>query len=322
MSNISLKNNNIELGDILEVVNSLSYGKEEQEKSIEITENGATEVVPDIGKTLSKVTVAVNIESSESGNDVAEERSKWLNRSWTEFSDDKLSAVKDYTFAACTSLTTVNLPVCSKIGNYAFASCSSLTSVNLPDCNEIGYAAFGYCSSLTSIDLPQCTRLGTYAFSSCKSLTTINLPICSYITTYTFQKCSSLISIDLPMCSTTGNYTFQSCSALRTANLPAATSVGNNVFVDCTSLTSVNLVACSSIGTSAFQKCISLTSLTLGYSSVTKLNNINAFNSTPMSVSTLTGSFGSIYVPASLVDAYKSATNWITYADRITAIIE
>jgi hypothetical protein len=39
-----------------------------------------------------------------------------------------------------------------------------------------------------------------------------------------------------------------------------------------------------------------------------------------MSVSTLTGSFGSIYVPASLVDAYKSATNWATYADRITAI--
>jgi hypothetical protein len=39
-----------------------------------------------------------------------------------------------------------------------------------------------------------------------------------------------------------------------------------------------------------------------------------------MSVSTLTGSFGSIYVPASLVDAYKSATNWATYANRITAI--
>lgn len=39
-----------------------------------------------------------------------------------------------------------------------------------------------------------------------------------------------------------------------------------------------------------------------------------------MSVSTLTGSFGSIYVPASLVTRYKAATNWATYADRITAI--
>jgi hypothetical protein len=41
-----------------------------------------------------------------------------------------------------------------------------------------------------------------------------------------------------------------------------------------------------------------------------------------MSDSTLTGAFGSIYVPASLVSAYKSATNWVTYADRITAIPE
>lgn len=39
-----------------------------------------------------------------------------------------------------------------------------------------------------------------------------------------------------------------------------------------------------------------------------------------MSVSTLTGSFGSIYVPASLVNSYKTATNWAKYADRITVI--
>jgi hypothetical protein len=41
-----------------------------------------------------------------------------------------------------------------------------------------------------------------------------------------------------------------------------------------------------------------------------------------MSDSTLTGSFGSIYVPFSLVGAYKTATNWATYADRITFIPE
>jgi hypothetical protein len=41
-----------------------------------------------------------------------------------------------------------------------------------------------------------------------------------------------------------------------------------------------------------------------------------------MSISTLTGTFGSIYVPASLVNAYKSAANWSFYADRITAIVD
>jgi hypothetical protein len=39
-----------------------------------------------------------------------------------------------------------------------------------------------------------------------------------------------------------------------------------------------------------------------------------------MSVSTLTGSFGSIYVPGSLIASYKSATNWATYANRIVAL--
>jgi hypothetical protein len=35
--------------------------KEEQEKTIDVTENGTTEVIPDGGKTLSKVTVNVNV---------------------------------------------------------------------------------------------------------------------------------------------------------------------------------------------------------------------------------------------------------------------
>ena len=62
MKNISLKNNNIELSDILEVVNSLSSGKEEQEKSIEITLNGTQTVIPDDGKTLSKVNITTHVE--------------------------------------------------------------------------------------------------------------------------------------------------------------------------------------------------------------------------------------------------------------------
>lgn len=37
-----------------------------QEKTVEITENGTTEVVPDSGYALSKVTVNTNVESSGS----------------------------------------------------------------------------------------------------------------------------------------------------------------------------------------------------------------------------------------------------------------
>ena len=42
-------------------IGSISTAKEEQEKSVAITENGTTEVLPDDGKALSKVTVTVNV---------------------------------------------------------------------------------------------------------------------------------------------------------------------------------------------------------------------------------------------------------------------
>ena len=39
----------------------ISTSKQEQEKSVEITENGTTEVLPDDGKALSKVTITANV---------------------------------------------------------------------------------------------------------------------------------------------------------------------------------------------------------------------------------------------------------------------
>lgn len=46
----------------------ISGSKEEQEKSVEITENGTTEVLPDDGKALSKVTVTTNVAGSTNTN--------------------------------------------------------------------------------------------------------------------------------------------------------------------------------------------------------------------------------------------------------------
>ena len=61
-------------------------------------------------------------------------------------------------------------------------------------------------------------------------------------------------------------------------------------------------------------------SLYLLGSSLVILSNKNAFSGTPMSLSTYTGSFGSIYVPASLLASYKAATNWTTYSKRFVGV--
>jgi hypothetical protein len=122
---------------------------------------------------------------------------------------------------------------------------------------------------------------------------------------------------------------FRYCTGLTSVSFPVATYIGIKAFQNCTSLTSVNLGSdIPSTGTAtqgridagAFSSCSKLINLTLCYPSVAALSDVTAFLSTPMSLSTLTGSFGSIYVPASLLTAYQSATNWTYFSSRFVGI--
>lgn len=79
----------------------------------------------------------------------------------------------------------------------------------------------------------------------------------------------------------------------------------------CTNLTSVTIPSSvTSIGHNAFRSCSALTSVTVEATTPPRLG-LNVFEST---------NNAPIYVPAESVDAYKAATYWSTYADRIQAI--
>ena len=94
-------------------------------------------------------------------------------------------------FGDCSSLTSVNFPVCTSIGQEAFR-CTSLTSVNFPACTEIGESAFYSCTSLTSVNFPECMYIGSFAFLGCSSLTSVSFPACTDIGIAAFAGCSSL----------------------------------------------------------------------------------------------------------------------------------
>ena len=138
---------------------------------------------------------------------------------------------------------------------------------------------------------------------------------------YVFQGCSSLTTVSFPACTSIGYYAFQGCSSLTTVSFPARTSIGDYAFQGCSSLTTVSFPACTRIGYSAFYQCYRLVSLYITASSVCYLVASSAFKSTPIAgfTSYTGGAYGSIFVPASLVDAYKSAARWSYFADRITA---
>ena len=177
--------------------------------------------------------------------------------------------------------------------------------------------AFMNNKTIQTVNLPYATTVFGYAFNNCTSLTQVSLPVCSYIHLDAFQYCSSLTHIDLPMCGYINHNAFQYCSSLSQVNLPMCGHIDDNAFRNCTSLTHIDLPMCSFIGYWVFKDCSSLSIITIGYSSVCNLFVSNAFNNTPIASGT-----GSIYVPASLVDAYKSADNWSYYSSRIFPISE
>ena len=74
---------------------------------------------------------------------------------------------------------------------------------------------------------------------------------------------------------------------------------------------------CTTIEPSAFGACTSLTSIYLMNPSICALKNSNAFSQTG-----IWSTKGSIFVPASLVSSYKTATNWAFFSNRIFAYNE
>ena len=209
----------------------------------------------------------------------------------------------------------------TQIGAYAFYSCTRLTTVSLPNVTSIGSYAFQRCTSLTTVSLPNATSVENYAFYSCTRLTTVSLPNVTSIGSFAFQSCTSLTTVSFPNATSIGTYAFYSCTSLTTVSFPNATSIGANAFSGCTRLTTASFPKATSIGANCFRNCQSLESLYLLASSVATLGN-SVFLSTPMSLSSYLGHFGSIYVPASLVDTYKSKANWSVYSARITAYTE
>ena len=113
-----------------------------------------------------------------------------------------------------------------------------------------------------------------------------------------------------------GAYAFYGCSGLTAIDFPAVKNIGMYAFYNCSQLISADFLVANYINTYAFQYCAKLTSIILRKSdAICTLSNKNAFDSTPISSGT-----GYIYVPRALVDSYKAASKWSTYANQFRAL--
>lgn len=185
---------------------------------------------------------------------------------------------------------------------------SDIATINIRD-----YGFYKY-SSLTSAIFPNAISIGNYGFYQCTALEQVSIPVATSIGDFAFRGCSALTSIDLPAVTTIGQGCFDECIALSSATLPFVATVKPLTFRKCESLTSVDFSSVTGIGTQAFYSS-GITSLTLRSNTVVALENVDAFYFTPIE-----NGVGYIYVPSNLVDSYKAADGWSTYANQIRAI--
>ena len=146
--------------------------------------------------------------------------------------------------------------------------------------------------NITSATIPYGITEIQGSFYGCQNLKTINIP-------------NSVTSI------TAGGFT--DCYVLKNVIIPnSMITLDSQAFSNCRAFTNVIIPnTITSIGVSAFRGCTNLTSVTVEATTPPTLGT-NVFNNTNANLV--------IYVPSQSVNAYKTATNWSTYATKIQAI--
>lgn len=194
-----------------------------------------------------------------------------------------VTSVRDYAFYYQHNLTTANFPLATKLGSNTFTECGNLNYINLPLVTSSGSTTFSRCSKLTTANLPLVTEIGSQFFYSCIALTSVNIPLVTFVGDQAFYTCVRLSSVDLPRVTRIKSYVFYDCRSLKSVILRSTT-------------------ICTLDSTTSFNNCCHY------HGTVNATYNPNGDKD------------GYIYVPKALIEDYKVATNWVTYASQFRAL--
>ena len=244
---------------------------------------------------------------------------------------EALSATANGTYAAPTGVDgyspiTVNVPVpdgyivpsgelkVTENGTHDVTEYASV-NVNVPTSGDTSIEDGIVARTLTEYSNDRVTAVGAYVFHSCTQLTKVNLPKVTSLGISTFNSCTALTSVEMPLLKSVVTQTFYGCASLETFSMPSLTTVGAQAVRNCKKLARVELNSATSIAALSFDSCSALATLIVRTAKICTLANTSALTGT-----LIAGGSGYIYVPATLVDSYKAATNWSTYANQIRAI--
>lgn len=268
---------------------------------------------------------------------------------WTKVSGDVIIAdgvqeIGDSAFDKCGYSTgtygTGNLLIgkgVTKIGSYAFRDNYFLSGVTLPG-NTISCSSYTFtnCSYLKNITFKEGFNIsveGTSMFNGCSKLETLKLPnTLTKIYPSMFNKCESLTALTIGSGVTTiGSNAFYNHKINKLVIPDNVTSIDNNAFYSTGASSNFDSVkvgnGCTTIGTSGL--AFTFKSIDIG-SGITSIGNYGIKSNSCTTIicrattpptcggsafvnTKLTG----IYVPDGSVNAYKSASFWSMYSDKI-----
>lgn len=172
--------------------------------------------------------------------------------------------------------------------NYMFASCSDLTNFNL-----------------NNFDFSQVTQM-MEMFSGCSNLESIN------IQNFNTQKVTNFSRMFVNDNKLTSVY-FDNINTSSATNISYMFAYTGLISIDLSDF-DTNKVTNSMY---MFQNCTNLTKVIINRQDVFKMTSTSMLSNTPIADGT-----GYVYVPDNMVETYKSATNWSTYADQIKGMSE
>lgn len=218
---------------------------------------------------------------------------------------------KMYSLASITLSKGITLP-----GRDAFYECNSLACVVVPNTvTAIGVELFYYCYSLKKVSIPaSVTAINNSAFYYCYVISDIVTPsTVTSLGTSPFYSCRSVRNVVFPkgIASIPNNFTY-GAYALSSITIPkGVTSIGSSAFGNCFSLAKLVVPdTVTSIAAQAFASCYGMAEYHFKSTTPPSLANTNAFSNIQSDCK--------IYVPYSadhsILNAYKTATNWSTYA--------
>ena len=176
-------------------------------------------------------------------------------------------------------------------------------------------------NTLTTYSNATITRVTDCGFADCTALVSVDLPAVTHIKSQGFARCTNLESINFPMLVSIGNNCFRNCAKLTefVTGSHFDSRIDQSTFEGCKALTKVDFHHVNKQGFNGYSMaCANLITLVIrNVDAVPPMTTTYTFGA---ATTKMNKGEGYIYVPATMVAAYKAATNWAKFADQIRAI--